>query len=90
MAFFPFSEQQKNLTFLSLLVSKINKVSKRTKFHILHKQRGSLKVQTDKMALFTKYKYPYLTVEVFFSILIAILLQTKRVNKKLANEETIV
>ena len=87
MTLFPLIGQQKNLIFLSLLVSAINKVSKRTKHHILFRLRGKLKVDTDKIMLFNKYKYPYLTVEVFFSILIAILLQTKRANKKLPNEE---
>ena len=37
----------------------------------------------------TKYKYPYLTVEVFFSIFVPIGPQTKSANKRFPNEEKV-
>ena len=65
----------------------INRVSKRIKFQIVPKLKGQPSEQRDKIALLIKYKSPYLTVEIFFSILIAIGPQTKRANKKLPKED---
>ena len=84
---FPLILQQKNFIFLSLLESEINIVSKRIKHHIVCNPKGKLKVHMDIIELLITYKAPYLTVEVFFSIFMAIGAQTKSANKKLPKAE---
>ncbi len=51
--------------------------------------KGKLKVQIDKIELLIKYRNPYLTVEVFLSIFIAIGAQTKRANRKFPKADKI-
>jgi len=67
------------------LLRQINNVSKRTKFQIRYK--GKVKVNPDIIKRLTKYRYPYFIVEVFISSFIAILLQIKRANIKLKNDD---